>query len=284
MTKLRDVIEKKLTIPFGDIVTSPLATDEELCREIQQILYENNFYRFEVDGIYGKITREALRDFKESYALSGGDLLGSTTAEFLLRADKPAPVETDYDFSTPKGTQRAIIRECRKQGLALNTQIAYVLATVQHETAHTFKPVKEAFWLDEGWRRRKLWYFPYYGRGFVQLTHRSNYQKYSNILGINLADEPDRVMEPKISLFILIDGMAKGRFTGARLGQFVNSSKTDFVAARKVVNPGDKAHAIKDLAESWLSKINLESIDSESPVLEMPEELEILLLKQVMDS
>lgn len=185
MTQLKEVIDKNLSIPYGDIAISPLAQNTELCREIQQILYDNNIYKFNVDGIYGKITREALRDFKSAYGLSGGDTLGATTAKALLRISQP-DINGKYDFSTTRGTQKAIISECRKQGLTLNTQIAYVLATVEHETANTFKPVREAFWLNEAWRSNNLWYYPYYGRGYVQLTHQSNYQTYTNILGINL--------------------------------------------------------------------------------------------------
>jgi predicted chitinase len=263
MTKLKEIIEKNLSIPYEDIANSPLAQDQELCREFQQILYENNFYRFEIDGVYGKITREALRDFKEAYALSGGDVLGPTTAEFLLRIDKPNS-DGNYDFSTKQETRRAIISECRKQGLTLNTQIAYVLATVEHETAGTFKPVREAFWLTEDWRRRNLPYYPYYGRGYVQLTHRFNYQTYSNLLRFDLVRNPDLVMEPKIALFILIDGMAKGRFTGKRLGQYVNANRTDFVNSRRVVNGTDRAHHIANLAQNWLSRMSsLESIAPE---------------------
>lgn len=256
MATLRDVVNKKLTIPYGDIASSPLARDKELCREIQQILKENNFYRYTVDGIYGKLTREALRDFKEAYALTGGDVLGATTAELLLKINKPDTGQ-NYDFTTKVGTQRAIISECKKQGLTLNNQIAYVLATAEHETNNTFKPVREAYWLSEDWRRRNLWYYPYYGRGFVQITHKSNYQVYSNLLGSDLVDNPDRVMEPKISLFILVDGMAKGRFTGKRLGQYVNGTQTDFVGARRVVNGTDRAAHIANLAQNWRGRISV---------------------------
>jgi predicted chitinase len=286
MTALKDVIAKNLYIPYEDIANSQLARDEELCREIQQILYENNFYHFKVDGLYGKITREALRDFKEAYALGGGDILGSTTAEFLLRIDKPNSLIINHVFSTQQGTQRAIISECRNQGLTLRTQMAYVLATVEHETANTFKPVREAFWLSEDWREQNFWYYPYYGRGYVQLTHRDNYQTYSNLLNIDLVSNPDKVMEPKIALFILVDGMAKGRFTGHRLGQYVNANKTDFVEARRVINGRDKAHPIANLAESWLSKISsLEAaLESSAPEADVLEELDILLLKQAISS
>lgn len=51
-----------------------------------------------------------------------------------------------YDFSTRAGTIRAIIEESRKQGFSLNSQIAYILATVKRETGDTFQPVKEGDW------------------------------------------------------------------------------------------------------------------------------------------
>lgn len=173
--------------------------------------------------------------------------------------------------------------------MTLNSQIAYVLATVEHETANTFKPVKEAFWNSEEWRKNNLWYYPYYGRGYVQLTHKSNYQKYSNILNIDLVSKPDKVMEPEISLFILVDGMAKGRFTGKQLGQFVNGNRTDLLSSRLVVNGRDRAEHIANLARNWLSRISsLESVAPEfaSPetLPEISEELEILLLKQAISS
>jgi peptidoglycan hydrolase-like protein with peptidoglycan-binding domain len=252
---LQQVIQDNLSIPYEDIATSPLA---------------QNFYRFDVDGIYGKITREALRDFKVAYALSDEDVLGPTTAKALLRLDTLSADET-YDFITKEETIRAIIQECQRQGLTLNTQIAYVLATVEHETADTFKPVREAFWLSEDYRRRNLWYYPYYGRGYVQLTHKANYQTYSRILGIDLIGNPDKVMEPKIALFILVDGMAKGRFTGKYLGQFINVNSTDFVGARRMVSGTDRSHHIANLAQNWLSKISsfkeeLETIDNDTPI------------------
>ena len=51
------------------------------------------------------------------------------------------------DFSTKEATIAAIKSACGSQGIGLKAQIAYVLATVDHETAHTFKPVREAYWL-----------------------------------------------------------------------------------------------------------------------------------------
>ncbi|MEO0080462.1 MAG: glycoside hydrolase family 19 protein, partial [candidate division WOR-3 bacterium] len=84
-----------------------------------------------------------------------------------------------------------IVKECLRQGVSQPEQIAYVVATAEWETGKTFKPVKEAFWLSEEWRKKNLRYYPYYGRGYVQLTWESNYRKYSKILGIDLVGNPD---------------------------------------------------------------------------------------------
>lgn len=273
--KLLEIIDKNWSITYGDIATSPLAKNQYLCKEIQYILKENNFYHFEVDGIYGNITREALRDFKAAYALGGGDTLGFTTAEFLHKIVQPNSVTENYDFSSKEGTVKAFISECRKQGLTLNTQIAYILATVEHETANTFKPVVEVCWLSEDWRKRNLPFYPYYGRGYIQLTHRFNYQKYSQILGIDLINNPELALEPNNALFIAIDGMAKGRFTGKRLGEYINANQTDFIGIRRVINGTDKAHHVANLAQNWLDKIDTfdsdftndgGTIDNETPI------------------
>ncbi len=296
MAALQDVIKNNMRIDYGDVATSYLTQDQQLCKEIQEILAKNKFYNYDIDGLYGNITREALRDFKEAYALSGGDVLGPTTSEFLLRLDTLKPEARGLTISSSReNLQSEIIRECKRQGLTLNSQIAYVLATVQHETNNTFKPVREAYWLSEKWRQINLRYYPYYGRGYVQLTWKQNYQKYGEIMGINLAGNPDKVMEPNIALFILVDGMSKGRFTGKKLGTYVNGSKTDFVGARDVVNPGDKPVLIADYAKKWQRQIgSLESVSlEETPEIDLLESpdmslkldpIEELVFKQIMSS
>jgi hypothetical protein len=296
MTTLKDIVKNQLQVSYEDIATSHLASDQQLCREIQEILKANNFYHFTVDGLYGKITREALRDFKEAFALSGGDILGPTTAQFLLNLEATTGRAT-HDFSTKQGTQKAIIHECKRRGLLLNSQIAYVLATVEHETAFTFKPVEEAFFLKPRSRQmahlRTKRYFPYYGRGYVQLTHPFNYEKYTRKLGTDLVSNPDKVMEPNIALFILVDGMLLGEFTGKKLGTYVNGNKTDFLGVRRVINGDDKREQIANLAHNWLSRLNSESLSLEmvaEGALQLPEiaeemaQIEELTLRQIMSS
>ena len=116
----------------------------------------------------------------------------------------------NYNFSDRKAAIDAIVKECFAQGLKGKDQVAYVLATVDHETNKTFKPVREAYWLSENWRRQNLRYYPYYGRGFVQLTWKSNYQKYSDLLNRDFVSAPDDVMDPNISAFISVHGFRTG--------------------------------------------------------------------------
>ncbi|MGL4758558.1 MAG: glycoside hydrolase family 19 protein, partial [Patescibacteria group bacterium] len=92
---------------------------------------------------------------------------------------------------------------------------------------------------------------PYYGRGYVQLTHKFNYQKYSNKLGIDLVANPDKVMEPDISLFIIVDGMKNGIFTGKKLSDFITTHHTDFAGARRIVNGTNRANLIASYARTW---------------------------------
>lgn len=154
------------------------------------------------------------------------------------------------DYSTVAGTQRAILEECVMQGIGHPTQIAYVLATVQHETNNTFQPVEEAYWMPASFRRR-LRYAPYWGRGFVQLTWRANYVRYSRILGMDLVKHPERVCEPPIANFILVHGFRTGAFTGKRLSEYVSPTHTDYVSARRCINGLDKAQLIAGYAKTW---------------------------------
>jgi hypothetical protein len=180
------------------------------------------------------------------------DTVGWVAEEYVsLVPDEEAPAEAEeeYDFSSQAG----IIKECGKSGLTTE-QTAYVLATTEWETGLTFKPVREAYWLSEDWRRRSFPYYPYYGRGFVQLTWKSNYEKYADILGIDLVHNPDLALQPLTALRILVHGMSTGAFTGKKLSDYINTS-VDFFHARRVVNALDKAAEIAALAEAWVGRL-----------------------------
>ena len=152
---------------------------------------------------------------------------------------------------------QAIKDECKKQKLLLPTQVAYVLATVQHETGDTFEPVREAFWVKnaEAWREANLRYYPYYGRGFVQLTWKTNYQKYSDILKVDLVSNPDAALDPVTAAFILVHGFIHGVFTGNKISDYINATRTDYRAARRCINGVDRADLIAGYARAWQSQL-----------------------------
>lgn len=164
------------------------------------------------------------------------------------------------------GDTRLIIRECIVQGLHRN-QAAYVLATAKWETAHTMRPVRETLAdsdeqaiarLDRAfkagrlpWVSKPYWRGGFFGRGYVQLTHRFNYEKAGKKLGLNLVAVPDLALKADVACKVLVRGMIEGWFTGRRLGQYVNSDRSDYWNARRVVNGTDKAAVIAELAQEY---------------------------------
>lgn len=130
-------------------------------------------------------------------------------------------------------------------------QWAYVFATTFHETNATFLPIKEAYWLSEAWRLKNLRYSPYYGRGYVQITWRENYSKFSKIIGEDFVNKPDLVMIPKYAFQIMVHGFIYGSFTTKKITDYITNKKTDYKGARRCINGTDKAELIKNYAEQF---------------------------------
>lgn len=131
--------------------------------------------------------------------------------------------------------------------LRLNSleKLAYVFATVQWETAYTFQPITE--YGSQAYLRSKR-YYPYIGRGYVQLTWEENYRKFGKALGVNLIENPKLANDPDIAWAILEMGMTDGEygskdpdFTIYTLEDFFNKDGNDFYNARKIINPRDKS-------------------------------------------
>ena len=191
--------------------------------------------------------------------LANGDVVNTVDTTgwlpILLSDNSIGWISKEFTTNPQTDIIKEICDECDRQGLPLTTQKAYVLATVAWETDGTFKPIREAPSKSEEWRRQNLRYWPYYGRGYVQLTWKSNYETYGKILGIDLVNNPDLALDHKVALFILVHGFKNGTFTGRRLEEFVNPNKTDFVNARRVINALDRAETIAGLARKWLARL-----------------------------
>jgi hypothetical protein len=164
----------------------------------------------------------------------------------------PTPADQD-------ATVRLILAECARQGVTDQAQIAYIIGTAQHESRLT--PIPEeasgaAYNGREDLGNTQAGDGPRFkGRGYVQLTGRTNYAKYSKLTGVDLVSNPDKALDPSISAFVLVHGMKTGGFTGVKLGDYIGGGKADFEGARAIVNGSDRASLIAGYARQWQTKL-----------------------------
>lgn len=165
------------------------------------------------------------------------------------------------------GDTQLIIKEASKRGL-LRNQLAYVLATAYHETAHTMKPVKE--YGGEKYLKSKK-YYPHIGRGYVQITWLDNYKRASQKLGVDFVKSPDKLLESRYAAPILLDGMVEGWFTTKKLSDYITLQRSDFVGARKIINGTDKDSLIAEYAKRYDELLKTAQYGTEKPVQSVPE-------------
>ena len=146
---------------------------------------------------------------------------------------------------------------------------AYALATAWHETAHTMQPISEfggnsyfTRMYDVNGQRPALARqngnaYPgdgvlFHGRGYVQLTWRSNYRKAGEKTGCPLEGNPDLAMRPDIAAQIMRCGMEAGWFTGRAFKDYLPANgpanSGNFLSARRIINGTDRAELIAGYA------------------------------------
>jgi putative chitinase len=145
---------------------------------------------------------------------------------------------------------------------------AYAIATAYHETAHTMQPISEY----GGPKYLTRMYDPlgarpslakangnttpgdgikYAGRGYVQLTWKSNYKRVGEKLNIDLVTFPENALRPSVAARIMAEGMQEGWFTGKAFSHFLPGSQASleqYTAARRIINGKDKAALIAGYA------------------------------------
>ena len=153
-----------------------------------------------------------------------------------------------------KSNAASIIAEASKYGVTDLGQLAYILATTIGES--NVRPIKE-YRAAEGTALRKTqdayWYTGYYGRGYVQLTWKANYEKFAQFTGADLVGNPDLALRPDIAAKIIAYGMKNGSFTGKKLSDYISGAKQDFENARRIINGTDKASQFAGYARKILA-------------------------------
>ena len=165
-------------------------------------------------------------------------------------------------------TNLKLIIEASEIYSASTNQLAYILATAYHETAHDFIPKYEygnlEYFVRRYWLNTKVAKalgntsakeaFDTRGVGLVQITGRRNHQRFG-ILG-----NPSKGLEIGKAIEIIFVGMLEGFFTGAKLGKYVSTNSYNFKEARRVVNGTDKALLIAGYAEKFLIMLHKSEI------------------------
>lgn len=155
----------------------------------------------------------------------------------------------------------AILDEWEKRELTDLRWLAYILATVFHETGKKMQPVREGgrgkghkYGIEHPGTKQT-----YYGRGLIQITWDYNYLRFGKILDIDLYANADLALDMNVSIQILFIGMLKGMFTGVMLSQFFNEEKEEWTNARKIVNGLDKAGLIAGYAHEFHNALKSET-------------------------
>ena len=140
------------------------------------------------------------------------------------------------------------------------TYRAYILATIKHECADTWRPLREygsdqylsKYDYDQPLGKQlgntqpgdgKL----FAGKGYVMITGRANYERIGKFMGIDLVNKPELACDPANAYRIIVYGMLNGLFTNRRLSQY----QGDYFNMRRIINGIDQAARIAGYAEDF---------------------------------
>ena len=133
--------------------------------------------------------------------------------------------------------------------------VAYMMATVKHECADRWQPIEEFASGKQYEGREELGNVQpgdgprYKGRGYVHITGRANYRKFSRLLDVDLIGSPKLALDPPTSYSIMSLGMRKGSFTGKGLDDYIHDTICDYRNARRIINALDQADKIMRYAQ-----------------------------------
>ncbi len=140
-----------------------------------------------------------------------------------------------------------ILDEWERRKLTLLAWLAYMLATVFHETWREMQPIREKG--SDSYLRAKP-YWPWIGEGLVQVTWADNARKFG-------AQKPGDCLTWPVALRALFDGMINGVFTGRGLSHYFTARLSDPINARRIINSLDQAQLIASYFYAFLHALSL---------------------------
>jgi len=245
--------------------------------ELQSRLKEHGFDPGKIDSKFGPGTEAAVIAFQKSEGLTADGIAGPQTMAKLGFAVAPSaqpeditdrvtvPVVSKMCPGAPLGNIKrflpGVLAALRRFELGDKAMVLMAIATIRVETGgldpisegksrYNTSPNGHPFDLydnrkDLGNRGRPDG-SEFKGRGFVQLTGRANYQKFSKQLGLGdeLVTDPEKANDPKIASDLLALFLKDKE---ARIRDAL--SEGDLGTARKLVNGG--SHGLREFSESY---------------------------------
>lgn len=235
--------------------------------DIQTKLKQLRLYSGEVDGVYGPGTKVAIQIFQKGKDLVSDGVVGPNTLKALGLEDD---FSIDYSVvskmfpGTPieniKTHLPFILNALKEFDLLDKDMLLMALSTIRAETS-SFKPISEgksqyntssrgAYPFDLYDNRRDLGNRGYpdglafKGRGFIQLTGRSNYETHGKAIGVDLIDNPELANDPKVASKLLASFLkSKEKLIRDAL------KNNDIRKARRLVNGG--SHGLTEFQEAF---------------------------------
>ena len=248
-------------------------------KKLQSALAGKGFSPGAIDGDFGNATLAALIAFQKSSSLLADGIAGPKTLYALGLAEDDSSPDFLSKFSaakvsamfpyTPKANIKNnlpfVLDGLRFYSLTDKMMGLMALSTIRAET-ESFKPVSEMIskWntspggdpFDLYDNRADLGNCGapdgkrFKGRGFIQLTGRANYEKYGELLGINLVENPELANEPETAakLLALFLKDKERKIKEALLDK-------NYKQARKLVNGG--SHGLSNFTDAYKTGDNL---------------------------
>jgi putative chitinase len=229
---------------------------------LQQALQAAGFSPGAIDGSFGMGTEAAVLAFQRSAGLAADGAVGPNTARALGLSAIPSvpsaiagvtvPVVSQMFPVTPIGNIKAnlpfVLDALVSAKLPDRAMVLMALGTIRAET-ESFQPISEGqsrfntspsgtpFDLYDNRHDLGNTGAPdganFRGRGFVQLTGRANYVRYSTEIGVDLVKNPELANDPQVAANLL------SRFLGDREDRIREAlAANDLTSARRLVNGG----------------------------------------------